>query len=316
MSRVELAELAAFVAVADHLSFTKAALQLGVSLPTVSQTVKALEDRLDVRLFNRTTRSVALTEAGDRLLSEIQPLLQGVDDAIESVNRYRAKPIGTLRLAVSRAFAVRALAQVIRPFLAEYPDIRLDLTIDDTNIDIVRHRFDAGIRVGDFVERDMKVISVLDAFNLIAVASPAYLDGKTIPVNPDDLRNHACIRYRLPQDGSLHRWALSKGNQQTEMAVEGPLIVNDLDMLLIAALDGVGIAYLAEPLVQDFLDNGRLVRVLPGWSHTMQGIYLCHPSRRQMPMPLVVFLRFIKEWRQKHQPSASSRQLPATPKRS
>ncbi|ABD87550.1 LysR family transcriptional regulator [Rhodopseudomonas palustris] len=297
MARVELAELAAFVAVADHLSFTRAAHQLGLSLPTVSLTVKALEDRLDVRLFNRTTRSVALTEAGERLLAEIQPLLQGVDDAIESVNRYRDKPIGTLRLAVSRTFATRVLAQLIKPFLDEYPEIRLDLEIDDTNIDIVRHRFDAGIRVGDMVERDMKVISVFDPFRLIVVASPVYLAGKPAPVRPEDLRGHNCIRYRLPHDGSIQRWIVERSGRQTEIAVEGSLIVNDFDLMMGAALDGVGVAYLSEPLIQGALADRKLIRVLPGWGHTLQGIYLYHPSRRQVPMPLLVFLRFIKEWR-------------------
>ena len=307
MSRVELAELAAFVAVADHLSFTKAARQIGLSLPTVSQTVKELEDRLGVRLFNRTTRSVALTEAGDRLLAEVQPLLQGVDDAIESINRYRDKPVGTLRLAVSRAFATRVLAQLIHPFLTEYPDIRLDLTIDDTNIDIVRQRFDAGIRVGDSIERDMKVINIIDTIELIAVASPAYLDGKSAPLRPEDLRDHNCIRYRLPEDGSIVRWLVEKGARQTEIPVDGSLIINDLDLMVGAALDGIGIAYLPLPLVQAALANGQLIRLLPGWARRMQGIYLYHPSRRQMPMPLVVFLRFIKEWRRMNPTLAHAR---------
>jgi DNA-binding transcriptional LysR family regulator len=313
MSRVEMAELAAFVAVADHLSFTKAAHQLGLSPPTVSQTVKTLEDRLDVRLFNRTTRSVALTEVGDRLLAEIQPLLQGVDDAIESVNRYRDKPVGTLRLAVSRTFATRVLAQLIHPFLTEYPDIRLDLVIDDTNIDIVRQRFDAGIGIGDLIERDMKVINVIDTFQLIAVASPGYLKGRSFPVRPDDLRGHNCIRYRLPQDGSILRWTVKKGARQVEMAVDGSLIINDLDLLVGAALDGIGIAYLAEPLVQTALANGQLIRVLPGWTRTLQGICLYHPSRRQMPMPLTVFLRFIKEWRKANQMLSGTRRTLDTP---
>jgi DNA-binding transcriptional LysR family regulator len=306
MSRVELAELAAFVAVADHLSFTKAAHQLGLSLPTVSQTIKALEDRLDVRLFNRTTRSVSLTETGDRLLMEIQPLLQGVDDAIDSINRYREKPVGTLRLAVSRTFATRVLAQLIHPFLTEYPDIRLDLAIDDTNVDIVRQRFDAGISLGELIARDMKVINIIDSFQMIAVASPQYLDGKPFPLDPEDLRGHNCLRYRLPQDGTILRWTVGKGTRQTEITVDGSLILNDLDLLVGATLDGIGVSFLAEPLVRTALASGQLVRVCPGWANSMQGIYLYHPSRRQMPMPLVVFLRFIKKWRKLNQTHAGS----------
>lgn len=297
MARVQFSELSAFAAVAESLSFTKAAAQIGVALPTISQTIKTLEDRLDVRLFNRTTRSVALTEAGERLLAEIQPALERVDQAIESINHYRDKPIGTLRLAVSRAFAVRRLAPLIRPFLAQYPDIQLELSIDDTNSDIVRNRFDAGIRTGLKVERDMKVIRVLDDFSLIAVASPAYLAARPQPLQPSDLQAHNCIRYRIPGDDSLQAWVFNNGRDRTEVDVTGALIVNDIDLLLNAALDGVGIAYLGEPVVKPYLDNGRLVRLLPEWDYLIPGFFLYHPSRRQPPMPLQVFLDFIRTWR-------------------
>ena len=172
---VQLAELTAFVAVAEHLSFTKAAVQVGVALPTMSQTIRSLEERLGVRLFNRTTRSVALTEAGDRLLLEIQPIITGIDHALESVNLFRDNPVGTLRLAVSRPAATRLLAPIIQPFLAEYPAIRLEVAVDDTHSDIVSGRFDAGIRVGHRVERDMTILRLLDEFRMLAVAAPDYL---------------------------------------------------------------------------------------------------------------------------------------------
>ena len=297
MARIQLSELSAFAAVADSLSFTRAAAHIGCSLPTISQTIKSLEEQLDVRLFNRTTRSVALTEAGERLLAEIQPILERVDQAIESINAFRDKPVGTLRLTVSRVFAMRGLGPLIRSFLAYYPDIQLELAIDDTNSDIVRNRFDAGIRSGHRVERDMKVIRVFDDCRFIAVASPAYLAAHPAPSVPDDLQIHNCIRHRFPADDTLQPWAFDRVGERTEIAVDGSLIVNDFDLALNAALNGVGVAYLVEPMVESHLAEGRLVRLLPDWSYATPGLYLYHPSRRQPPMPLQVFLDFVKRWR-------------------
>jgi DNA-binding transcriptional LysR family regulator len=299
MAQLQLAELTAFVAVAEQLSFTKAAVKVGIALPTMSQTIRSLEERLGVRLFNRTTRSVALTEAGDRLLAEIQPIVEGIDHALESVNLFRDKPIGTLRLAASRPSAIRVLAPMIQPFLAEYPAIRLEIGVDDTHSDIVSGRFDAGIRVGHRVERDMTILRLLDDFRMFAVAAPAYVARHPTPSIPRDLHAHNCIRYRMPWDGSIQPWIFNKGRQHTEIAVEGSLTVNDLELLLSATLDGVGVAYLAEPMIESYVAQGRLVTLLEGWSCTLPGIFLYHPSRRQTPMPLQVFLRFIEKWRKR-----------------
>ncbi|MGJ5177274.1 LysR substrate-binding domain-containing protein [Bradyrhizobium oligotrophicum] len=297
MARVQLSELSAFAAVADSLSFTRAAAQIGCSLPTISQTIKSLEERLEVRLFNRTTRSVAMTEAGERLLAEIQPILERVDQAIESINAFRDKPVGTLRLTVSRVFAIRGLSPLIRSFLAQYPDIHLELAVDDTNSDIVRNRFDAGIRAGHRVERDMKVIRVFDECNFVAVASPGYLAANPAPTVPEDLQAHNCIRHRIPADDTLQPWIFDNGGHRTEIAVDGSLIVNDFDLALNAVLDGVGVAYLVEPMIESHVAEGRLVRLLPDWSYATPGMFLYHPSRRQPPMPLQVFLDFVKRWR-------------------
>ncbi|WP_315701643.1 MULTISPECIES: LysR family transcriptional regulator [unclassified Bradyrhizobium] len=299
MSRLEIGELAAFAAVAESISFTRAATQLGLSPPTVSQTIRALEDRLDVRLFNRTTRSVALTEAAERLLREVQPILRAVDDALENVNLFRDKPMGTLRLAVVRAFASRVLVPLIEPFLLAYPDIRLELAVDDTESDIVRNRFDAGVRLGSMVERDMKIVRVTDDFRLFAVAAPAYLASHPAPLQPQNLHAHNCIRYRRPGDGAIQPWAFAKGRQRVEISVEGSLTINDVELQLDAALDGVGITYLPEPIVSGHVATGRLVRVLHGWEDLVPGLFLYHPSRRQTPAPLQVFLRFVKDWRKK-----------------
>lgn len=297
MAGIQLTELTAFVAVARHRSFTKAAVQVGIALPTMSQTIRSLEDRLGVRLFNRTTRSVALTEAGERLLSEIQPVLEGFDHALESVNLFRDKPIGTLRLAVSLSTVTRLLAPLIQPFLAEYPAIRLEVTVADTLSDMVSGRFDAGILAGQRVERDMTVLRLADDFRMLAVAAPNYLARHPAPALPKDLHAHNCIRYRFRWDGSIQPWIFIKGRQHTEIAVDGSLTVNDLDLLLSAALDGVGVAYVAEPIVEPHLAQGQLVTLLEGWNCTLPGIFLYHPSRRQTPMPLQVFLGFVKKWR-------------------
>jgi DNA-binding transcriptional LysR family regulator len=308
MAPFQFTELTAFVAVAEHRSFTKAAAEVGIALPTMSQTIRSLEERLGVRLFNRTTRSVAVTEAGLRLLAEVQPILLGIDHALESVNSFRDKPIGTLRLAVARpAAAILApmvLAPLIQPFLAEYPSIRLEIAIDDTHSDIVSGRFDAGIGLGHEIERDMTILRIADDFRMLAVAAPTYLARHSRPSLPKDLHAHNCIQCRSPFNGSIQPWVFTRGNQHTEVAVEGSLVANDLDMLLSTTLEGVGIGYLPEPIVARYLAQGRLVTLLEGWSRTLPGVFLYHPSRRQTPMPLLVFLRFIEKWR-KHAPVAN-----------
>jgi DNA-binding transcriptional LysR family regulator len=299
MTRIQLAELTAFAAVAEHRSFTKAAAQVGIASPTMSQTIRSLEERLGMRMFNRTTRSVALTEAGDRLLAEVQPILASLDQALESVNLLRDKPVGTLRLAVTRPFATMLLAPLVRPFLAEYPDIRLEVAVDDTHGDIVRAGFDAGIRLGEQVERDMTILRISEDFEMIAVAAPAYLELCGKPVVPRELLAHDCVGYRSPRDGHVFPWVFTKGGEEIEVAVEGPLVVNDPDLLISAVLDGIGVGYLPEPTVASHLAKGTLVRLLEDWRHAMQGVYLFHPSRRQAPMPLQVFLRFVEKWRRR-----------------
>jgi DNA-binding transcriptional LysR family regulator len=299
MAGLQITELAAFAAVAEHRSFTRAAAQVGIALPTMSQTIRSLEDRLGVRLFNRTTRSVALTEAGERLLAEVQPILESLDHALESVNSFRDTPMGTLRLAVTRPFATMMLAPLVQPFLAEYPAIRLEISVDDTHSDIVSGRFDAGIRVGHRVERDMTILRLGDEFRMITVAAPAYMKDRPAPSAPTDLQALNCIQYRTPFDGSVSSWGFTKGDQQTEFAIGGSLIVNDIDLLVSTVVSGVGVAYLPEPLVARHLAEGRLVTLLDDWSHTHYGAFLYHPSRRQTPMPLQVFLRFVEAHRKR-----------------
>ena len=301
MARIQLTELTAFVAVAEHRSFTKAAAQVGIALPTMSQTIRSLEEGLGVRLFNRTTRSVALTEAGDRLLAEVQPILDGIDHALESVNAFRDKPIGTLRLAIDRSasqiLVARGFAPLIQPFLAEYPAVRVELSIDDTNGDIISGRFDAGIRLGHRIERDMTILRMTEDCRVLTVAAPHYLAHHPKPAIPQDLHAQNCVRFRAPWDGSTQPWRFTKGDQHVEIAVDGSLVVNDLDLVLRGVLDGSGVGHLPAPMVAPHLAEGRLVSLLDAWSLTKPGIFLYHPSRRQTPMPLQVFLRFVEKWR-------------------
>jgi DNA-binding transcriptional LysR family regulator len=315
MARIQLNELTAFVAVAERSSFTKAAAQVGIALPTMSQTIRSLEDGLGVRLFNRTTRSVALTEAGDRLLAEVQPILDGIDHALESVNAFRDKPIGTLRLAIDRSasqiIAAHGFAPLIQPFLAEYPAVHVELSIDDAHGDIVSGRFDAGIRVGHRIESDMTILRITEDCRVLTVAAPDYLARHPKPTTPQDLHAHDCVRFRSPWGGSTHPWSYTKGDQHIEIAVEGSLVINDVDGLLRGVLDGGGVGHLPAPIVASHLAQGRLVSLLEDWSRTMPGIFLYHPSRRQTPTPLQVFLRFVEKWRKlAPQPIASRDRWP------
>jgi DNA-binding transcriptional LysR family regulator len=227
MRGTQFAELSAFVAVAEHRNFTKAAAQLGMSRPSLSHTIRSLEERLGVRLLNRTTRSVALTEAGERLLADAQPVLDGIDKAIEAVNAFRDKPSGALRLSMTRVTATFIVGPLLPEFLAKFPDIKLEIAADDTHSDIVSSRFDAGIRIGERIAKDMIAVRVLADQRLTAVASPAYLARHPRPATPQDLHAHNCVRLRSDWDGSIQSWEFENAGRRLEVAVEGSLVVND-----------------------------------------------------------------------------------------
>ena len=296
MRGTEFAELTAFVAVAEQRSFSKAAAQLSIAPSTLSQTIRALEDRLGVRLLNRTTRSVAPTEAGERLLHQLQPAFEGVAHAVESVNDFRDKPMGTLRLLMSRPIAMGAVAPLVAPFLAAYPEITLDIVSDDLRLDIVSGRFDAGLRIGERIERDMIAVRVIDEIHMYCVASPAYLKDRKLPERPEELRGHECIRHRSQWDGAMHPWEFQRGNaKKVEIDVAGRLIVNDLYLALRAALAGAGIAYLSHNMVSPYRADGRLVPVLAAWCVSLSGVYIYYPSRRQISAPLQAFINFARK---------------------
>ena len=296
MRGTQFAELSAFVAAAEQRSFTKAAKQLGISRPSISEMVRSLEERLGVRLLNRTTRSVALTEAGERLLAEAEPILDAIDKAVDHVNALRDKPKGTLRLNIQRGVAVLMVGPLLTQFLAKYPDVKIEIFGDETNSDIVIGRFDAGIRCGDRIAKDMIAVRLLEEQRIAIVASPAYLARHQPPAAPQDLLSHNCIRLRVGDwNGSIMQWEFEKDGRKFEVAVDGALILNDWFLILNAVLDGLGVGYFPEILVSSHIANGSLLRLLDDWSGHFPGVYLFYPSRRQMPGPLRAFVDFMRE---------------------
>jgi DNA-binding transcriptional LysR family regulator len=289
-----LAEMNAFVAIAERSSFAKAAAHLGVSRSSLSETIRALEEKLGVRLLNRTTRSVALTEVGERLLAQLRPVLDNLDAALESVNVFRDKPAGLLRLTVPRPAAKTVIAPILARFLAEYPAITLDISIDSALTDIVRDRFDAGIRPGHRVEQDMVALRVGEDARPTIVASPDYLARHPAPKTPGELQSHNCIRMRFAS-GAIARWTFEKRGKGLEVMVTGSLITSDGDLAVRAALDGVGIARVPRSSIEALVRERRLVPLLADWMPRSVGFFLYYPSRRQMPAALHAFVDFLKK---------------------
>lgn len=290
----ELAEMHAFVTVAERRGFASAAVQLGISRSRLSETIRELEDRLGVRLLNRTTRSVAPTVAGERLLAQIRPLLSDFDAVLNSINALRDKPAGLLRLTVPPPVASFMLAPLLSRFLNQYPAIDLEISVDGALTDIVAGRFDAGIRAGDRVERDMIALRIGEGIHGVVVAAPDYLARHKQPATPRDLAAHSCIRFRFPS-GVIIPWQFVKNGRQVEVAVEGRLIVNDPELAIKAAVDGVGMLYTALGYAAPEIKAGRLVAVLEDWRTPATAIFLYYPGRRQVPVPLQAFIGFLRE---------------------
>ena len=290
----ELAEMNALVAVAEHRSFAKAAVQLGISRSRLSETISGLEARLGVRLLNRTTRSVAPTVAGERLLARLRPLLEDFAGALDSINAFRDKPAGTLRLTVPPPVATLMLAPLLARFLAQYPTIELEVSVDAALTDIVAGRFDAGIRAGERLERDMIAVRIGQEMRGVLVASPNYLDRHPLPTTPGDLEAHNCIRFRFPS-GVIVPWQFEKRGKKVELVPEGTLTINDPDLAIRAAVDGVGILYTAAGYAAAEIKAGRLVPLLEDWGLPSNAIFLYYPSRRQVPAPLQAFIEFLRQ---------------------
>jgi DNA-binding transcriptional LysR family regulator len=297
MREIGFAEMNAFAEVAAQKSFAKAANQLGVSRSTLSETIRGIEEKLGVRLLNRTTRSVAPTEAGERLLARLTPLLGDFRAALDSVNEFRSSPAGQLRLTVPPPAAKLLIEPLLARFLTAHPKIALEVSADGTLRDIVRERFDAGIRIGARIDRDMIALPVGGELAAGVVAAPAYLKAHPAPVRPQDLQAHDCIRIRFPS-GAIKPWTFAKAGKTFEVAVEGSLIVNEEPLQRRAALDGVGVAYTLCEFVEPEVRAGRLVRLLEDWTPRVPGFYLYYPSRRQIPAPLQAFIDFLRKERQ------------------
>jgi DNA-binding transcriptional LysR family regulator len=294
MQRTDLSDLAAFVAVATHRSFRRAAVELRVSPSALSHAIRGVEERLGVRLLNRTTRSVAPSEAGERLLARLRPALLDIADAVEDVNAFRDTPTGRLRLNVPRVAAQLLLAPVMARFLRANPQMNLEIVADDGLVDIVSAGFDGGVRLGESVERDMVAIPIGRSQRFAVVGSPAYFERREQPRTPNDLRHHPCIRYRFPS-GVLYRWPFGKDGQALEVDVDGPLTLGEPELMVRAALDGVGLALAFEGLVAAPIAAGRLVRVLDDWCPRFPGFYLYYPSRRQVPAGLRAFIEMARK---------------------
>ena len=296
-------ETNAFVAVLEQKSFTRAAKQLGLSPARVSELIRSLEARLGVRLVERTTRAVAATAAGERLLARLRPVLDEYQAALDSLNDFRAKPAGTLRLTVPPPAAEFLLAPVIAQFLKTYPEIKLDISVEDALTDIVAERYDAGIRPGERVARDMIALRIGDPMQLAVVASPTYLAERGTPKTPRDLKQHNCIRIRF-SSGMFLPWRFGSKRRSLEVQVDGSLVVNDSALAMRAVSDGLGLMQFARVNFAPMLDDGRLVTVLDDWAPPpFEGFYLYYPSRRQIRPALKVFVDFLRKSRALDAPS-------------
>jgi DNA-binding transcriptional LysR family regulator len=295
MRGTQFAQLTAFAAVAKHRSFTRGAEFLGLSTPSLSQAIRSLEEEFGVRLLNRTTRSVALTEAGERLLGHLNPVFEGVDTAIDAISDFRDRPVGTLRLSVHPLAAATIIGPLVASFSSAYPVIGLEISVDLERKDIVGDRFDAGIHLGNSIAQDMIAVPIGGKLGLKTVASPDYLARNPVPEAPDDLRRHNCIRYRCDKDGLVGSWKFTKGNEQIDVCVDGSLTVNDLDLALRGTLDGVGIVQLPDISVTPLIADGRLVPVLADWSPQWGDFFLFYSSRRHVPTKLRAMIDFLKK---------------------
>ncbi|MER9170543.1 LysR family transcriptional regulator [Mesorhizobium australicum] len=281
MRRGDFSELAVFIAVAEAGSFTRAAAKLGLSQSALSYAVRTLEQRLGVRLISRTTRSLFVTVAGERLLRSLRPAFDHIESEIAAVTALRDKPTGLIRLTTFRYAAKSVLWPVLAKLLLEYPDIEVELCLDEGLVDIVANKFDAGIRIGEQVQKDMVAIRIGPDLRMAVVGSPSYFANRTVPETPRELGEHRGISYRQKTGGGLFAWEFEKGGEELEVRMNGPLVINDGEMLEDAALDGLGLAYTFESQVAPFIADGRLIRVLEDWCQPFSGYHLYYPSRRQ-----------------------------------
>jgi DNA-binding transcriptional LysR family regulator len=297
MMRPSLNDLTAFVAVATHRSFRRAADELGTAPSTLSHAMRGLEDRLGVRLLNRTTRSVSPTEAGLELLNRLQVALTSLDEALDAVSSFRGNVAGRVRINAPRV-AVAVLVRDVLPRMAErFPDVTVDIAVEGRLIDIVSGGFDAGVRLIGSIPRDMIAVPLARPIQFVCVASPAYLDRAGEPKAPEDLQHHRCIGHRMPS-GRLYRWEFEQAGQELTIDATGPVVLDDEDLMVEAAVQGLGIAYVANWAAEAALEDGRLRRVLSAWMHGPEGAAIYYPGHRVVPPALRAFLDVVRDVRQ------------------
>jgi DNA-binding transcriptional LysR family regulator len=294
MRRGDIAALAAFVAVADHLNFRIAASRLGVTPSALSHTIRQLEERLGVRLLNRTTRSVSLTDAGLRLVDRLRPAVNQISAALEDLGEEESRPFGRLRIYATHTAAAAVIAPIWSRFLSTYPDVQLERHLDEAPADIVAKGFDAGIGPRDRAEADMIAVRVTGPIKLIVVGSPAYFARRRPPRVPEDLSRHDCVQYRQGIDGATVEWPFERAGKPQRISVDGRITLNDPELALRAAVDGLGITYTIEALAEPFLRAGQLTRILEDWSVSFQGFYLYYSGHRQVPAALRCLIDMIR----------------------
>jgi DNA-binding transcriptional LysR family regulator len=293
MGADDLSSLSTFLTVAEERSFTKAAKRLGITPSAVSHAMRDLEEEIGVRLLSRTTRSVAPTVPGEHLLKRLQPAFTEIREALGQVSGLRKKPAGRVRLLVPRLAVKTVLAPTIGRFVRDYPDITLEVTTDDSRMDIVAGGFDAGIHFGEYIEKDMIAVRVSQDQRPAIVGSPSYFESHAKPRSPRDLIRHRCINFRHGSAG-VYRWEFEKGSKSLSVAVNGPLIVDDLELVISAAVNGVGLAYMSEEHGAEHLASGALVKVLEDWCQPYPGFFLYYPSRRNQPAALAALINTLR----------------------
>jgi DNA-binding transcriptional LysR family regulator len=295
MNRGDLTDLNTFLAIADHLSFRAAAAQLGVTSSALSHSIRLLEERLGVKLLHRTTRSVSLTDSGHRLLERLRPGMDQISDALEELKEERRRPSGRLRIYAQHWAAATVIAPMWQKFLSDYPEVHLELCVESgPMIDIVAGGFDAGLAVRERVPAEMIAVRVTGPMEAAVVASPSYLSKHPAPRTPDDLASHQCVLHRIGRDGEIFRWRFERNGSRKVISARGNITVNNAETAIRAALDGLGIVYMLDALVEPFLRSGQLVRVLAGWSPSIEGVYLYYHGRRQPSAALRAFIDMIR----------------------
>ncbi|QJC80491.1 LysR family transcriptional regulator [Pseudomonas umsongensis] len=297
MKAPSAADLSTFLCVANHLNFSRAAVELGLTPSALSHAVRTLENRLGVRLFNRTTRSVGLTEAGERLFARLKPAFRDIDDALEDLNHYREKPSGNLRITAGRQAAELVLLPLASKFLEAYPDVKLEIVTDDALVDVVAQGFDAGVRFGARLEADMVSLPIGSHMRSVVVGSAEFFRRHPVPQKPEDLHGLPCIRHRFPS-GAMYRWEFERGAIAQEIEIDGPLTLGDVSLMVGPALQGVGVAYIFEDMVKAQIADGSLIQVLGDWCPYYPGLHLYYPSRRHVPATLKAFIEFARAARE------------------